>query len=330
MSVHHASQPAHWSLGLQACMRRDTDHGAYSWFARRPPEMEGLQRPFEILCLVAAALFLGLTLPILTFVIYRAERKGLGQTDCISVRDAANEPVEPFGPQPGWRRDLDARLRRAFDVLCVGAATLVLAPVIVILMVAIWVESGRPIFFSQARLGQYGQPFRLYKFRKFWPDCEAQGSPLTVEADGRLTTVGRFLAASKLDELPQFWNVLRGDMSLVGPRPESLAFSDCFCNGHERVLQHKPGLFGPCQVMFRHESRLYPTGAPVVDFYRQVLFPAKARIDIDYFSRRTFVSDLGWIIRSAWAIVAGSRVERTAAALNAVAVKPVNGADIHD
>ena len=117
------------------------------------------------------------------------------------------------------------------------------------------------------------------------------------------------LVVTKLDELPQLWNVLQGDMSLVGPRPESLAFSDCFRNGFEKIHEHKPGLFGPCQVMFRHESKYYPDGVAAVDFYRKVLFPAKAEIDLAYFSRRTLASDLGWIVRAAWVLATGSRVE---------------------
>jgi lipopolysaccharide/colanic/teichoic acid biosynthesis glycosyltransferase len=185
----------------------------------------------------------------------------------------------------------------------------VLAPIVPVVTLALWIEGGRPILFSQLRLGQNGRPFRMYKFRKFRTDCDDRGCPLTMQNDGRLTKVGRILAASKLDELPQLWNVLRGDMSLVGPRPESLAFADCFRNGFERIHEHKPGLFGPCQALFRDESMLYPGGVAAVDFYRQVLFPAKAQIDLAYFSRRTVVSDFGWVLRSAWMIVAGSRIE---------------------
>lgn len=220
----------------------------------------------------------------------------------MSMREAADE----FS---GSSLGMDVGLRRTLDIVCAGVAAAVLAPVMLIMMFVIWFESGGPILFSQLRLGQYGRPFRMYKFRKFRPDCDNRGCPLTIEEDGRLTAVGRVLAASKLDELPQLWNVLRGDMSLVGPRPESLAFTDCFRNGFEKVLEHKPGLFGPCQVMFRHESKLFPAGAAAVEFYRQVLFPAKAEIDLAYFSRRTLVSDLGWILRGAWMIVAGSRIE---------------------
>ncbi|WP_457489166.1 sugar transferase [Tardiphaga sp. P5_C10] len=202
-------------------------------------------------------------------------------------------------------------LRRALDILFAGAATASLAPLFLIVALAIWIEGGRPILFSQFRLGQNGRPFLMYKFRKFRSDCDLHGYPLTVEGDGRLTMIGRFLAASKLDELPQLWNVLRGDMALVGPRPESLAFFDCFHNGFEKLLDHKPGLVGPCQVMFRHESKLYPADVAAVDFYRQVLFPTKAKIDLAYFPRRTLASDLGWILRAAWAIAVGSWTECT-------------------
>ena len=229
----------------------------------------------------------------------------------MTRHDAANNQLSgPFlGVHVGLRRALDVGLRRVLDIVCAGVGAFVLTPVMLIVTLAIWIESGKPILFSQLRLGQNGRPFRMYKFRKFRPDCDNHGCPLTVEGDGRLTAIGRVLAASKLDELPQLWNVLRGDMSLVGPRPESLAFTDCFRNGFEKIHEHRPGLFGPCQVMFRHESKLYPPGVAAVEFYREVLFPAKAEIDIAYFSRRTLVSDLGWILRGAWAIAAGSRTE---------------------
>jgi lipopolysaccharide/colanic/teichoic acid biosynthesis glycosyltransferase len=213
----------------------------------------------------------------------------------------------------------DAGLRRILDVLCAGMATFFLMPVFLIIAFAIWIEGGRPVLFSQLRLGQNGRPFRIYKFRKFRPTCDGHGYPLTMDGDGRLTPVGRILAATKLDELPQLWNVLRGDMSLVGPRPESLDFADCFRDGFEKLLEYKPGLFGPCQVLFQHESRLYPADASATDFYRQVLFPAKAKLDLAYFTQRTLASDLGWILRAAgviatafWAVFArGSRPGRS-------------------
>ncbi|MET0708292.1 MAG: sugar transferase [Tardiphaga sp.] len=200
--------------------------------------------------------------------------------------------------------------RRILDIVCTATAATVLLPVFFVVSAAIYIESGRPILYSQLRLGQNGRQFWLYKFRKFRPTCDLNGYPLTLETDGRMTSIGRVLAATKLDELPQLWNVLRGDMSLVGPRPESIAFSDCFRNEFAPLLRHKPGLFGPCQVLFRHESKLYPSNESAADFYRQVLFPAKAKIDLAYFPTRTLASDLGWILRAAgliavevWAVV---------------------------
>jgi lipopolysaccharide/colanic/teichoic acid biosynthesis glycosyltransferase len=207
------------------------------------------------------------------------------------------------------RHAIDGALRRLFDIVCASLAMLLVAPVALMVTLAILIEGGRPILFSQLRLGRNGRPFRMYKFRKFRPDCDDRGCPLTLDGDCRMTRIGRILAAAKLDELPQIWNVLRGDMSLVGPRPESLAFADCFSNGFEKIHEHKPGLFGPCQVLFRNESKLYPRGVPEVDFYRQVLFPAKAEIDLAYFSRRTLASDLTWIFRAVWMLVTGSRME---------------------
>lgn len=217
----------------------------------------------------------------------------------MTVPETANQFIAP-SPSP------QLSLRRVVDVLCAGTAMFVLMAVFALVALVIWLESGRPILYSQLRLGQNGRPFRIYKFRKFGPSCNAYGYPLTMQEDDRLTAVGRILAATKLDELPQLWNVLRGDMSLVGPRPESLAFADCFRDGLETLLEHKPGLFGPCQVMFRHESRLYPADASAADFYRDVLFPAKANIDLAYFSRRTTASDFGWIVRAAGVIAADS------------------------
>ena len=126
------------------------------------------------------------------------------------------------------------RLRRVIDVLGAGTAIFVSLPILLVIALAVWIEGGRPILYSQLRLGLNGAPFRMYKFRKFRADCDDRGSPLTMVNDNRMTTIGGLLAAFKLDELPQLWNILRGDMSFVGPRPETLVFADCFRNGFKR------------------------------------------------------------------------------------------------
>jgi lipopolysaccharide/colanic/teichoic acid biosynthesis glycosyltransferase len=208
-------------------------------------------------------------------------------------------------PEPGGVAATCSEMlaQRAFDVGGALVALCVLAPLMLSIAALIWLESGRPIYFSQIRLGKGGRPFHLHKFRKFRTDCGSNGRPLTLRNDDRMTVVGRFLAMTKLDELPQFWNVLKGDMSLVGPRPESLAFVDCFSNGLERVLDYRPGLFGPSQVLFRHENLLFPPNVEPEDFYRRVLFPAKAKIDLEYFAHRSLMKDVGWIARCAAAVI---------------------------
>jgi lipopolysaccharide/colanic/teichoic acid biosynthesis glycosyltransferase len=194
-------------------------------------------------------------------------------------------------------------MRRVLDVVLSVVSLVSLAPVMLIIAIFIVLEDGGPVFFQQTRLGQDGRPFGMFKFRKFRADCSAGGAPLTVEGDNRMTFIGKFLAATKLDELPQLWNILKGDMAVVGPRPESLAFADCFQNGFEEILQHRPGLVGPSQVVFRHEAKLYPTDEDPSVFYRRVLFPAKAGLDLAYYRTRTLGSDLALMVQSALTIL---------------------------
>jgi lipopolysaccharide/colanic/teichoic acid biosynthesis glycosyltransferase len=189
-------------------------------------------------------------------------------------------------------------VRRIIDLIVSGAGLIVLAPLLALVAVAIWLEGGRPILFSQVRLGLLGRHFRIYKFRKFHKRIATAGCGVTTSGDVRLSALGRFLGRTKLDELPQLWNILIGDMSIVGPRPESLHFADCITRDYRGVLAYKPGIFGPNQVYFRDEGSLFPEACDPEQFYREVLFPIKANIDLAYFPNRTFVSDVGWIVRS--------------------------------
>jgi lipopolysaccharide/colanic/teichoic acid biosynthesis glycosyltransferase len=200
--------------------------------------------------------------------------------------------------------------RRIMDLVLAGTGLLVLSPIMALVALAIWIESGRPIFFSQVRLGKGGRHFRIYKFRKFHKDNGTAGRRVTVKNDCRMTRPGKVLERTKLDELPQLWNILKGDMSVVGPRPESLELSDCFTGVYERVLDHKPGIFGPNQVLFRDEGCLYPDGSDPEQFYRDVLFPLKASIDLACFHYRTVLSDIRWIIRGVLAVFGLGSVPR--------------------
>ncbi|WP_217578658.1 sugar transferase [Mesorhizobium sp. GbtcB19] len=203
-----------------------------------------------------------------------------------------------FSPRPSH-----GFARRSIDLTVAMMAGMVLSPLMLLIIVALLLEGGWPFLFVQTRIGAGGLPFRMYKFRKFAVRCSPNGLPLTVARDSRMTTIGALLATTKFDELPQLWNVLKGDMAIVGPRPESLVFADCFREGFESLLQYRPGLFGPTQTLFRHEAHLYPQGVDPVLFYREILFPAKARIDLSYYPKRTILSDIAWIIRCFLAVL---------------------------
>lgn len=190
---------------------------------------------------------------------------------------------------------------RVLDVWVAMSGLLCLGMIMGLVALAVWLEDGRPVIYTQARIGRYGCGFRLYKFRKFRVVDET-GPWLTVKDDPRLTRVGRLIERTKLDELPQLWNVLIGSMSIVGPRPEVPEFADCFDRGCQRLLDFKPGIFGPAQVAFRREGELYPD-RNIELFYREVLFPEKARLDLAYYPNRSVGGDIAWIWRGVRAVL---------------------------
>ena len=201
---------------------------------------------------------------------------------------------------------IDRKLKRALDVVLALLGLILAAPLIALLALAIRVDSPGRVIFSQERLGLHGRVFRMHKFRKFPDSWGDRGSGVTVSRDARMTRLGRFLERSKFDEIPQLWNILKGEMSFVGPRPETLRFKDLFQGEFARVHDFVPGIFGPNQVAFRNESKMYPPDRDPEAFYREELFPQKARQDIAYFSQATVFSDFLWILRGLWYSVAGA------------------------
>ncbi len=200
---------------------------------------------------------------------------------------------------------VDRKLKRVFDILLSAAALVICAPLLGAISLILWVESVGHVIFSQRRLGQGGRIFRMHKFRKFpahWTDA---GPGVTVAGDARMTRIGAFLEKTKLDELPQLWNILRGEMSFVGPRPESTRYADLFHGAYARVLDHVPGIFGPNQVVFRNEAGLYPAEEDPEAFYRRELFPKKAALDLSYFGNANIISDAMWILSGLWASLIG-------------------------
>ena len=179
-----------------------------------------------------------------------------------------------------------SKRRRLFDCTVAGAAMILSFPLLILIALLVRITSSGPVLFRQKRMGRNGVEFTLYKFRSMRVE-EPRGSHITVSGDARITRVGSLLRRYKLDELPQFWNVLKGDMSLVGPRPK--------LPRHEALLMTaRPGITGPATLAFRCEEELLLEidESDLELFYEIVIKPAKARIDFDYMQNATCRSDL--------------------------------------
>lgn len=200
---------------------------------------------------------------------------------------------------------MNTSLKRAMDVVLALLGLIVAAPLMILVALLIRLDSPGTAIFSQPRLGLNGRLFLMHKFRKFPDNWGTKGAAVTVASDARMTRLGRVLERTKLDELPQLWNILIGEMSFVGPRPETKGFKDLFTGDFARVHDYLPGIFGPNQVAFRNESHLYPPDQNPETFYREQLFPQKARNDLDYFGRATVFSDAYWIVRGLWCSIVG-------------------------
>ena len=189
----------------------------------------------------------------------------------------------------------DQTVKRGLDILISLVLLIILSPIFLLLAIAIKVDSRGPVFYRAHRVGRHGKPLAVLKFRKMADGT--LGSALTVSGDDRLTRVGRFLVEYKLDELPQLWNVLRGDMSIVGPRPEDRVFVELQAEPYaNEILLVRPGITGLTQLAFAHEGRVLKADDRERD-YRERLLPLKVALDRLYVARRSLVMDacvLGW------------------------------------
>jgi len=180
---------------------------------------------------------------------------------------------------------------RVLDVLLSAVALLVLAPLLLVVAIAVKLSSPGPVLYRARRAGRYGRPFTLYKFRSMVVGGPGSGPRITGTDDPRITRVGRILRRTKLDELPQFFNTLRGDMSLVGPRPEDPALVETYSADQRRLLTVKPGLTSPATVLNRYEEERLSGPDPEAAYRRDVL-PMKLRMELEYLDRRTVSEDL--------------------------------------
>jgi len=191
-------------------------------------------------------------------------------------------------------------VKRAIDIIVSATLLLVLAPLIVCVAIAIKVDSAGPVFYRCTRVGFRGRQFTMLKFRKMRNGVG--GVALTVADDARFTRVGRVLARTKLDELPQLWNVLQGHMSLVGPRPEDPKFVVLYGTEYDSITSVRPGITGLCQLAFAKESEILDVADPVGDYLHRLL-PQKVAIDTFYAARRSLRLDLRILLWTAFAVL---------------------------
>lgn len=186
-------------------------------------------------------------------------------------------------------------MKRTFDFLASLAGLVLLSPVMLVVAVAVRVSSPGPALYIQARVGRHGRLFRCAKFRTMRVGADVQGS-VTTAVDARVTPVGRFLRRWKLDELPQLWNVMIGQMSFVGPRPDVPGYADRLEGNDRRVLELRPGITGPATLLFRDEERLLARAKDPKAFNDAVIYPEKIRINLEYLETASFGRDIGYIL----------------------------------
>lgn len=188
--------------------------------------------------------------------------------------------------------------KRAFDIAMASLGLLLLSPLLLLVTLLIKLDSSGPAFFRQERMGRGFRPFRLYKFRTMVPDAPHRGGPITYGADPRITRVGRILRKAKIDELPQLINVLRGEMSLVGPRPEVRQYVELFRRDYEEILTVLPGITDVASLIYRDEAEVLGRSKnPEEEYVRRVL-PEKIRLSKGYLRRSSLVSDMSLILKT--------------------------------
>jgi lipopolysaccharide/colanic/teichoic acid biosynthesis glycosyltransferase len=193
-------------------------------------------------------------------------------------------------------------IKRIFDIIVSFLALIALSPIFIILAIAIAIDSKGGIFYKQKRIGKNGRQFELIKFRSMYTDADKKGLLTVGGHDSRITKVGYFIRKYKLDELPQLINVLKGDMSIVGPRPEVKKYTDLYSNEQKKVLNVRPGITDPASLKFKNENDLLEKSTNPEKFYIEKIMPEKIKISINYIDKRNFFSDLKVIFNTLFSV----------------------------
>ncbi len=192
-------------------------------------------------------------------------------------------------------------INRLFDFSSALIGLIVLSPLFLLTSLIIKLTSAGPVFHRGERVGLNGKAFFLYKFRTMIENAATLGPGITAQNDPRITKVGRLLRSTKMDELPQLINILKGDMSLVGPRPEDPRYVAQYTPKQRQVLKFRPGITSAASLVYRREEQMLG-GLDWEKVYQDEVLPAKLAIDLEYFSKRTLLSDLLLILRTIFSL----------------------------
>jgi len=192
-------------------------------------------------------------------------------------------------------------MRRLFDIFVSLAGLLALSPLLLLIALAIKLDSRGAVFFLGPRVGRGGKPFRLLKFRTMVSDAASRGPGITTASDARITRVGRVLRKFKLDEFPQLWNVVRGEMTFVGPRPEDPRYVERHPELYRESLRLTPGITGAGSLLYRHEEAALE-GKDLEQAYFGEILPRKLAADLEYAQRQNLWRDIGMVLKTVSAL----------------------------
>jgi lipopolysaccharide/colanic/teichoic acid biosynthesis glycosyltransferase len=187
-------------------------------------------------------------------------------------------------------------IKRVFDLVCAFLGLLVLTPLLFLVGVWIKLDSKGPIFYVQTRVGRNNINFKLYKFRTMKPNADKFGLITTSSKDSRITHIGYYLRKFKIDEFPQLFNVVLGNMSLVGPRPEVRKYVDIYTPEQRKVLEVKPGITDISSIVYSNENEILESKEDPEKYYREIILPDKIERNLKYLESRNLFTDIGVIL----------------------------------
>ena len=186
--------------------------------------------------------------------------------------------------------------KRCFDIVASLLGLIIVSPLLLVIVLIIKLKMPGPVIFSQERTGRKGKPFTIYKFRTM--TLNHGGSTISVRGENRITPTGAKLRKCKIDELPELWNVLKGDMSFVGPRPDVPEYTNRLVGEEKKILELRPGITGPASLKYSNEEELLSSVNDPQKYNDEILWPDKVRLNLEYYYNRSFFGDIFIILKT--------------------------------